>query len=69
MSLSLSITRLCQSSSLKECSNEYSTYSKYSRWSYLRDTINKTAMFIFGKRQVKSADWFEGQCSGIVTPD
>ena len=29
------------------------------RWEYLRDTIYNAASLTFGKKQAKTADWFE----------
>ena len=29
------------------------------RWKYLRDTIDNAASLTFGKKQAKTADWFE----------
>ncbi|XP_038059300.1 craniofacial development protein 2-like [Patiria miniata] len=36
------------------------------RWSHLRDTIYNAAMSIFGKRQNKSADWFEANAEEML---
>lgn len=38
------------------------------RWSHLRDTIYNTVMSTFGKRQVKSADWFEANAEELLPP-
>ena len=35
------------------------------RWEYLRDTTNNIALLTFGKKQAKTADWFEAHLDEI----
>ena len=35
------------------------------RWEYLRDTIYNAASLTFGKKQAKTADWFEAHLDEI----
>ena len=35
------------------------------RWKYLRDTIYNAASLTFGKKQAKTADWFEAHLNEI----
>ena len=35
------------------------------RWKYLRDTIYNAASLTFGKKQAKTADWFEAHLDKI----
>ena len=50
---------------LEEARPSPANTSAAQRWEYLRDTIYNAASLTFGKKQAKTADWFEAHLDEI----